>query len=387
MNKRVKKKNTTLFFDSFKHFKNNFCNLVCLELPMLTKIGPEEYFKIKPVNYKSKYPDMKKIGLIDYDKPGDYSFTLSEEGKKINEIIKKKENLFVYNSDEENRLESIRPTDLWLSIDEEDKVSINKELIKLLISYYDTADCIRPYLSLIKMIESYNISKIDNDMLCLLLAQTKSDIINRQINLDAFNDLSDDTKIELKRPISYVLNGLETAGIIDSVGQVIYDREYVKEIVMSLNEIYVQTELSYTDERVTGRSADEQRKFRDEVLKAYGYQCAITGESIEITNYNSTTYLLEAAHIIPYSDSGSFSVNNGIALSVEMHRIFDKKLFAFEYTDEGDLKVVVTESDRVKDKTGILARINNKIIKLPEDEKNYPDIDAIEYRRKNYLLV
>ena len=265
MNKRVKKKNTTLFFDSFKHFKNNFCNLVCLELPMLTKIGPEEYFKIKPVNYKSKYPDMKKIGLIDYDKPGDYSFTLSEEGKKINEIIKKKENLFVYNSDEENRLESISPTDLWLSIDEEDKVSINKELIKLLISYYDTADCIRPYLSLIKMIESYNIPKIDNDMLCLLLAQTKSDIINRQINLDAFNDLSDDTKIELKRPISYVLNGLETAGIIDSVGQVIYDREYVKEIVMSLNEIYVQTELSYTDERVTGRSADEQRKFRDEV--------------------------------------------------------------------------------------------------------------------------
>lgn len=387
MNKRVKKKNTTLFFDSFKHFKNNFCNLVCLKLPMLTKIGPEEYFKIKPVNYKSKYPDMKKIGLIDYDKPGDYSFTLSEEGNKINEIIKKKENLFVYNSDEETRLESIKPTDLWLSIDEEDKMSINKELIKLLISYYDTADCIRPYLSLIKMIESYNILKIDNDMLCLLLAQTKSDIINRQMNQDAFVDLSEDIKMEVKRPISYVLNGLETAGIIDSVGKVIYDREYVKEIVMSLNEIYVQTELSYTDERVTGRSADEQRKFRDEVLKAYGYQCAITGESIEITNYNSTTYLLEAAHIIPYSDSGSFSVNNGIALSVEMHRIFDKKLFAFEYTDEGDIKVVVTESDRVKDKTGILARINNKIIKLPEDKKNYPDIDAIEYRRKKYLLV
>lgn len=67
--------------------------------------------------------------------------------------------------------------------------------------------------------------------------------------------------------------------------------------------------------------------------------------------------------------------------------MFDKKLFAFEYTDEGDLKVVVTESDRIKDKTGILSRINNKIIKLPEDENNYPDVDAIEYRRKNYLLA
>ena len=328
---------------------------------MLTKVGPEKYFEIKSVNYKSKYPDMKKIGLIDYDKPSDFSFTLSEEGKKINEIIKKKENLFIYNSDEENRLESIKPTDLWSSIDEEDKMSINKELIKLLISYYDTADCIRPYLSLIKMIEEYNITQIDNNMLCLLLAQTKADIINKEMNLDAFNDLSEDIQMELKRPISYVLNGLETAGIIDSVGQVIYDREYVKEIVMGLNEIYIQTELSYDDVRATGRSAEEQRRFRDEVLKAYGYQCAITGESIEIKNYNSTTYLLEAAHIIPYSDSGSFSVNNGIALSVEMHRMFDKKLFAFEYTDEGDLKVVVTESERVKDKTGILSRINNKI--------------------------
>lgn len=387
MGKRVKKKNTTLFFDSFKHFKNNFCNLVCLELPMLTKIGAEKYFEIKSVNYKSKYPDMKKIGLIDYDKPSDLSFTLSEEGRKINDIIMKKENLFVYNSDEENRLESIKPTNLWTTIDEEDKLSINRELIKLLISYYDTADCIRPYLSLIKMIEYYNISKIDNDMLCLLLAQTKSDIINKQMNLDAFNNLNDEVKMELKRPISYVLNGLETAGIINSEGQVIYDREYVKEIVMSLNEIYIQTELSYDDARMTGRSAEEQRKFREEVLKAYNYQCAITGESIEITNYNSTTYLLEAAHIIPYSDSGSFSVNNGIALSVEMHRMFDKKLFTFEYTEEGNLKVVVTESNRVKDKTGILQKINNRIISLPDDENNYPDIDAIEYRRKNYLLV
>ena len=387
MERRIKKKNTTLFFDSFKHFKNNFCNLVCLELPMLLSIGPENYFKIKSVNYKSKYPDMRKIGLIDYDKPSDFFFTLSDEGKTIFEVIKKHGKLFEYKSDDDTRLESIKPVDLWNEIDDEDKDLINKELIKLLISYYDTADCIRPYLSLIKMIEHYNISKIDYDMLCVLLSQTKSNIINKKMEEDSFEKLDSETQTELKRPISYILNGLETAGIIDENGVVIYDREYVKEIVMNLNEIYIQNEYSYDDSRSTGRSADEQRKFRDAVLKAYGYKCAITGESIEIEGYNATTYLLEAAHIIPYSDSGSFSVNNGIALSVEMHRMFDKKLFAFEYTEDGNLKVVVTKSKKVKDKTGLLKSIDNRIINLPSDEDDCPDADAIEYRMNNYLLA
>ena len=127
MERRVKKKNTTLFFDSFKHFKNNFCKLVCLELPMLCKAGVSDYFKIKPVNYKSKFPDMKKIGLIDYDKPSDYKFSLSEEGKEIYDIVNKYE-LFDYNSDDETRLESIKPVDLWNAIDDEDKEDEDEEL-------------------------------------------------------------------------------------------------------------------------------------------------------------------------------------------------------------------------------------------------------------------
>lgn len=385
MSKRVKKKNTTLFFDSFKHFKNNFCNLVCLELPMLIKIGPEKYFEIKSVNYKSKFPDMKKIGLIYYDKPSSFKFTVSEEGKRINDIIKKKEEAFEYNSN--LRLESIKPVDLWRTIDEEDKDIINKELIKLLVSYYDTADCIRPYLLLIKMIESFDITRLTGDVLCNLLAQTKADIINKKMNPKAFSDLSEEIKIEIKRPVSYILNGLETAGIINEDGFVIYDREYVKDIVMNLNEIYIQSEYDYDSNIKTGRSAVCQKRFRDEVLKAYNYKCAITGEAIEILgNYNTSTYLLEAAHIIPYGDAGSFSVNNGIALSIELHRMFDKKLFAFEYTDDGNLKVVVTKSDKVKDPTGILEKIDNKIVYLPDNEDDYSDVDAIEYRRNNYLL-
>lgn len=387
MKKRTKKKETKLFFDSFKHFKNNFCNLICMELPTLVDMNDvDKYLNLKSVNYKSKYPDMKKIGLIDYDKPSDKEFTLSEEGKIIYDIIKTKKDSFEYNiKSNKSRLESIKPAKLWKKLNDKEQKTIETELIKLLISYYDTADSIRPYLSLIKVIEKNNIKTLDTDTLCNILAQTKTDILLKKINKNAFSNLDKQTQIELKRPISYMINGLETAGIINEKREISYDKELVKDIVMDLNEIYIEAEEGKS--KRSSRSAKEQNRFREEVLKAYDYKCAITGEDIQIKNKNNKiTYLLEAAHIIPYSDSGSFSVNNGIALCVEMHRLFDKKLFTFQYREDGNVEVIVTESKRVTDKTGLLKSINHKIISLPKNEDQWPDPSALEYRKKEYLL-
>ncbi len=191
---------------------------------------------------------------------------------------------------------------------------------------------------------------------------------------------------ELKRPISYIINELETAGIIDENGFVIYDKEFVKEIVMGLNEIYLQEGHDKEDIGEYGRSMEEQRGFRNKVLAAYDYKCAITGKCIEVKSIDDTVqYLLDAAHIIPYSEAGSFSVNNGIALSYEMHKLFDRKLFAFKYTKKGYIKIVVSNSKRIKD-DNILRKINHKMIRLPKSKENYPDKAAIEYGLKQHLL-
>lgn len=56
VNVRHKKKNTDLFFDSFKHFKNNLSNLIGVELPTLCALGVEKYISLISTNYKSKYP-------------------------------------------------------------------------------------------------------------------------------------------------------------------------------------------------------------------------------------------------------------------------------------------------------------------------------------------
>ena len=100
---RVEKDETGYFFDAFKHFKNNISNLIFHELPLLEEVGVNAYFNIKSVNYKSKYPDMRKIGLIDYSRTENY--TLTNISKQILPFLQK--NSFKLKRYNGKRLESI----------------------------------------------------------------------------------------------------------------------------------------------------------------------------------------------------------------------------------------------------------------------------------------
>jgi len=59
-----------------------------------------------------------------------------------------------------------------------------------------------------------------------------------------------------------------------------------------------------------------QGSFRVMVTDAYGRACAITEEH--------TLPALEAAHIKPFSENGPKSVNNGLLLRSDVHRLFDR---------------------------------------------------------------
>ncbi len=58
-----------------------------------------------------------------------------------------------------------------------------------------------------------------------------------------------------------------------------------------------------------------QRKFKSDLMKAYGGCCAITGCPVEA--------VLEAAHIIPYSGGKTDHPSNGLLLRVDIHKLFD----------------------------------------------------------------
>jgi hypothetical protein len=63
---------------------------------------------------------------------------------------------------------------------------------------------------------------------------------------------------------------------------------------------------------------DGQNKFREKIIFR-DKKCLVTGDNHEIC---------EAAHIIPYSESKSFDIANGVLLNRCFHNLFDKYLFS-----------------------------------------------------------
>lgn len=66
--------------------------------------------------------------------------------------------------------------------------------------------------------------------------------------------------------------------------------------------------------------------FRRLVLEIYDYRCAATGWRILVPGGGAA--LLDAAHIIPFSESHNDDPGNGIALTPTFHRAFDQFLIA-----------------------------------------------------------
>jgi hypothetical protein len=64
-----------------------------------------------------------------------------------------------------------------------------------------------------------------------------------------------------------------------------------------------------------------QQKFREELLSVYKC-CMVTGSTI--------IDILEAAHINPYSEGGTYAISNGLLLRSDIHTLFDLRLIAID---------------------------------------------------------
>jgi putative restriction endonuclease len=73
-----------------------------------------------------------------------------------------------------------------------------------------------------------------------------------------------------------------------------------------------------------GKKKRRDPEFRDLVLKAYRYECAICGSKVQL---GSSIIALEAAHIKWHAAGGPDSVNNGIAMCSLHHKLFDRGAF------------------------------------------------------------
>ena len=120
-----------------------------------------------------------------------------------------------------------------------------------------------------------------------------------------------------------------------------------------------------------------QAAFRAAVLAAYNYRCAISGFPI--------VRLLEAAHIIPDSESNSSAaVTNGITLSKIHHHAYDANLLGIS----PDFQIMVSEQ-LLQSKDGLLldALLNchSQNLTLPKTKAAQPNREGLASRYENFL--
>ena len=116
-----------------------------------------------------------------------------------------------------------------------------------------------------------------------------------------------------------------------------------------------------------------QGAFRVLVTDAYRRRCAVTGES--------TLPVLEAAHILPFAESGPNEVSNGMLLRSDFHKLFDLGYV----TVTQDCRVEVSPRIREDWFNGkAYYRLHGKeLANLPELAANRPDASFLRWHNDN----
>lgn len=111
-----------------------------------------------------------------------------------------------------------------------------------------------------------------------------------------------------------------------------------------------------------------QGLFSFAVREAYGGACAITGEH--------SSPVLEAAHIMPYSQGGKHRVENGLLLRSDLHRLYDRGYV----TVTGDYKFHVGNRLRDEFKNGrSYYQLNNLAIGIPKKDTWQPKKELLDW--------
>ncbi|WP_353957093.1 HNH endonuclease signature motif containing protein [uncultured Ornithinimicrobium sp.] len=108
-----------------------------------------------------------------------------------------------------------------------------------------------------------------------------------------------------------------------------------------------------------------QRRFRASLLQAYGGRCAVTGCDAEAT--------LEAAHITPYGEGGTYETRNGLLLRADIHTLFDLQLVAV------DGRRILLHHELLN--TTYERELEGVRLRLPRRATDHPDVEGLRAHR------
>ena len=117
--------------------------------------------------------------------------------------------------------------------------------------------------------------------------------------------------------------------------------------------------------------------FKKAIPRIYENTCAITGLRIDST-INAT--MIDACHIIPFSESYNDTVTNGIALSPNLHRAFDRGLISID----DDYKVLVSNNFIESNSSHSIKQFEGNKIILPQLTKYFPSLKSLNHHRQKF---
>ena len=165
-------------------------------------------------------------------------------------------------------------------------------------------------------------------------------------------------------------------GFTDDVFQVLSrDNKFVTEIVTDLLKAHFPDSIHEDILQAVGIdliTADSRTKardpyFRERILRAYEYQCAVCGFNVRV---GDSLVALEAAHIKWHQAGGPDNEQNGIALCSLHHKLFDRG--AFTLSDTMKLRVSETAHGTNGFNEWLMA-YHDKTIRPPQRPSYYPE--------------
>ncbi len=151
-----------------------------------------------------------------------------------------------------------------------------------------------------------------------------------------------------------------------------------------LNEpsIKYKTNLQHLQNKLNADGFEEEKYMRSSIFKRqipilYRNTCAISGLQINATINVS---LIDACHIIPFSNSYDDTISNGISLTPTLHRAFDRGLISID----DNYKIIISNKFKEEKQSRYsIIQFKNKEIFLPENSKFYPNLENLKWHREN----
>jgi len=117
--------------------------------------------------------------------------------------------------------------------------------------------------------------------------------------------------------------------------------------------------------------------FRRKIIAIYDHQCAACGLRIKLPAGNDVSFI-DAAHLIPFSESQNDHPTNGLALCKNHHWAMDRNLIAPSPDHHWHVSAVLDPRRSNGEKE--LIELSGKSLLLPQDHAFHPDAKGLKWR-------